>query len=155
MGYIPRMTPEAGEYSVEVRSESFYLRGEEPEPDRPSPRHSVGVYPKGETNLGTAELLIEDIPKIRAALDVVEQYVAGTYVEPLEPQERRLFVKINGLDFWQEVDEARFSWLRTRAGCPLAAPDFIGDVVSGQSVLWPPRGGDPAIPAEIEKLLEA
>lgn len=29
MGFIPAMPPECGEYSVEIRRESFYLRGED------------------------------------------------------------------------------------------------------------------------------
>lgn len=65
-------TPEMGEYSVEVRRESFYLQG-----DRTfdgEKRHAVTCYPD-ECGQGMIELLLEDIPKIRAALDQVEAYL--------------------------------------------------------------------------------
>lgn len=71
MGLCAEPSPEMGEYHVEVRSESFYLRGEDDYDHRfngaPKPRHTIW------TNGGTAEFLIEDIPKIRAALDQVER----------------------------------------------------------------------------------
>jgi hypothetical protein len=69
-------TPEMGEYSVEVRRESFYLRGEDCY-DREI-RHAIELYPSsknGSHSQGTVEILIEDIPKIRAALDLVERYL--------------------------------------------------------------------------------
>ncbi len=50
MGFCVDPTPEMGEYSVEVRRESFYLRDDDQ----------------------SIEILIEDIPKIREALDQVE-----------------------------------------------------------------------------------
>ena len=37
--------------------------------------HGIYVYQDAESRQGTAEILIEDIPKIRAALDQVESYV--------------------------------------------------------------------------------
>ena len=77
MGICLDSTPEMGEYSVEVRRESFYLRGEDSY-DRER-RHAIELYPSSEDgrhNQGSVEILIEDIPKIRAALDRVEQYLA-------------------------------------------------------------------------------
>lgn len=97
MGYLPQPTEEMGEYSVEVRHESFYLFGEDPfvpggtEPCHRSTcdvvgdhehwakgtyekkRHGIYVYPNPVVDgaQGSIELLIEDIPKIRAALDQV------------------------------------------------------------------------------------
>lgn len=69
MGCLVESTPAMGEYHVEVRRESFYLQGI----DRKG-RHTIFVYPdidgKGD---GVAEILIEDIPKIRPALDEVER----------------------------------------------------------------------------------
>lgn len=85
MGMILETTPDMGEYSVEVRKESFYLSGENnaeianDELRYVPRRHSVTVYPADETvNQGTIELLIEDIPKIRACLDNVERYLIDT-----------------------------------------------------------------------------
>lgn len=73
MGMCLDSTPEMGEYSVEVRRESFYLRGEYAPQHRA--RHAIEVYPEpGNPTQGSIELLIEDIPKIRAALDLVEKY---------------------------------------------------------------------------------
>jgi hypothetical protein len=82
MGHILTETPEMGEYHSEVRRESFYISGEDNfvpkgmgggyEPRR----HAVTVYEHGDCGQGTAEFLIEDIPKIRAVLDAVEAYVA-------------------------------------------------------------------------------
>ena len=70
MGMCLDSTPEMDDYSVEVRRESFYLR---------SFRNAIHVYP--DTNClgdvestGDIECLIADIPKIRAALDLVENY---------------------------------------------------------------------------------
>jgi hypothetical protein len=102
MGYCAEPTPEMGEYSVEVRSESFYLRGEDTYgfgPPKPCPercdvvgthhhggepvwvkqKHAIYVYPVPvqSARQGTIELLIEDIPKIRAALDQAERIAAG------------------------------------------------------------------------------
>lgn len=75
MGFCPDSTPEMGEYSVEIRRESFYLRGEDSY-DKPR-RHAIELYPSandGHHGQGTVEILIEDIPKIRAALDLVERH---------------------------------------------------------------------------------
>lgn len=75
MGFVAEPTPEMGEYSVEVRRESFYLRGEDAygKSRADAPRHGITVNPTpGEHGQGTVEILIEDIPKIRAALDQVE-----------------------------------------------------------------------------------
>lgn len=71
MGFCPESTPEMGEYSVEVRRESFYLRGADSY--NGSVEHAIELYPSSSGgHLGTVEILIEDIPKIRAALDLVE-----------------------------------------------------------------------------------
>jgi len=75
MGMCLEKTPAMGEYNAEVRRESFYLHGEDSRRDRA--RHAIFVYPNGETGQGTAEILIEDIPKIRAVLDEIERYVAS------------------------------------------------------------------------------
>jgi len=123
MGFIPEATPEMGEYSVEVRRESFYLSGaanfrwvrgktdinrdifvntsdtfvfderndhlievseEECQPVGEgwvcryvTRRHGIFVYENGESGQGTIEILFEDISKIRAALDLVEQTAKG------------------------------------------------------------------------------
>lgn len=76
MGYVAQPTPEMGEYSVEVRSESFYLMGEDSY-GKDSVPHGIFVYLNHESRQGTAEILIEDIPKIRAALDQAERIAAG------------------------------------------------------------------------------
>jgi hypothetical protein len=79
MGLCLDSTPEMGEYSVEVRRESFYLRGADSY-DKEQ-RHAIELYPSsidGRHGQGTVEILIEDIPKIRAALDLVETYVKNT-----------------------------------------------------------------------------
>lgn len=76
MGFCAEPVPEMGEYSVEVRSESFYLRGEDcydaEHNGAEYPRHIIHTYGK---RAGTVEILIEDISKIRAALDQVEAIV--------------------------------------------------------------------------------
>lgn len=72
MGHCLESTPEMGEYSVEVRRESFYLVGADSY-DKPQ-RHAIEMYP-GPNNQGTVEILIEDIPKIRACLDAVEKHL--------------------------------------------------------------------------------
>ena len=73
MGCIVESTPAMGEYHVEVRRESFYLQGIDPKG-----HHTIFVYPdvdgKGD---GVAEILIADIPKIRAALDEVERVASN------------------------------------------------------------------------------
>jgi hypothetical protein len=99
MGYVlsdDELGPDAGEYSGEVRRESFYLQGEAnfcrigdaPCPngctvdgehthgayDYEKKRHGIFVY-GNESGQGTVEILIEDIPKIRAVLDAVEAHV--------------------------------------------------------------------------------
>lgn len=72
MGMILDPTPDMGEYRVEVRRESFYLRSLE----KGAGRHSILVYPDiFSPESGTVEILLEDIPKIRAALDQVERYL--------------------------------------------------------------------------------
>jgi len=60
MGYCPNPTQEMGAFTVEVRRESFWLRG-------------TDVFP-GDDGI---ELLLTDIPKIRAALDQVERHLKG------------------------------------------------------------------------------
>jgi hypothetical protein len=74
MGLCLESTPEMGEYSVELRRESFYLHGEDTyDQER---RHAIELYPSsndGSHSQGTIEILIEDIPKIRAALDLIER----------------------------------------------------------------------------------
>lgn len=69
-------TDEMGEYSAELRQESFYLRGEHTfdanERRHVERRHAIHVYENGNSGQGTVEILIEDIPKIRAALDAIE-----------------------------------------------------------------------------------
>lgn len=68
MGMILESTSQMGEYSVEVRRESFYLRGDG--------RHVIFVYPNREDDsFGTVEILTEDINKIRACLDEIERYL--------------------------------------------------------------------------------
>ena len=76
MGYCAQPTPEMGEYSVEVREESFYLRGEDSYGVDAVP-HGIFVYPSHDSRQGTAEIPIEDIPKIRAALDQAERVASG------------------------------------------------------------------------------
>jgi hypothetical protein len=75
MGCCIESTPEMGEYSVEVRSESFYLRGEDSY--LAVQRHALFVYPNPSPDgrQGTVEILIEDIDKIRACLDAVEAHL--------------------------------------------------------------------------------
>lgn len=78
MGYIPQPTPAMGPYSVEVRRESFYLRGDsdaDVDQRRQGTRHGIFLYPDPypDGRQGTVEILLEDIPKVRAALDLVEQ----------------------------------------------------------------------------------
>lgn len=78
MGYVAEPTPEMGEYSVEVRSESFYIRGGDSY--KGPVEHGIYVYPNPypDGHQGTAEILLEDIPKIRAALDQVERVMRGS-----------------------------------------------------------------------------
>lgn len=73
MGMILESTKEMGEYSVEVRRESFYLRGMD------GSRHHITVYPHTDrpVSAGTVEILTEDIPKLRACLDAIEDYLEG------------------------------------------------------------------------------
>lgn len=71
MGMILDPTPEMGEYRVEVRRESFYLHGE----GDGSRRHAIIVYPDQQDDAGTVEILLEDIPKIRACFDEIERYL--------------------------------------------------------------------------------
>lgn len=75
MGFCPNSTPEMGEYSIEVRSESFVLYGEDCY-NGPR-RHAIFLYPSSPNNRaqGTIEILLEDIPKIRAALDLIENTI--------------------------------------------------------------------------------
>ena len=70
MGYIPEPTPEMGQYRVEVRRESFYLLAD----DEGAAELSLILYPDfGDPRTGTVELSLADLPKLRAALDLVEQ----------------------------------------------------------------------------------
>lgn len=102
MGFILEELPEAYPYHGEVRTESFYLSGAQnftwsridPETnervfwdadERPEGegwetgyyvrRHGIYVYENPYTRQGTVEILIEDIPKIRAVLDQIEAHV--------------------------------------------------------------------------------
>ncbi len=69
MGMCLDATPEMGDFLVEVRRESFYLQNT-------SKRKPITLYPDvDDSDTGVVELMIEDIPKLRAALDQVEQYV--------------------------------------------------------------------------------
>lgn len=68
MGVQLEQTAAMGEYMVEVRRESFYLQGT-------GKRHTLTLYPDVDnSDTGVVEILIEDIPKIRAALDAVERF---------------------------------------------------------------------------------
>ena len=88
MGFCPTPTPEMGEYSVEIRRESFCI-GSEVDNDNRFNCTACGH--------NRVEILLADIPKIRAALDQVEAHVNGSPA-PLKsndkPDERlaRLFL---------------------------------------------------------------
>lgn len=69
MGFIAEMTTEHGDYSVEIRHESFYLYG--------SDSSEIFVYPHADKGTGTVEMLTKDIDKIRACLDLVEFHDQG------------------------------------------------------------------------------
>jgi hypothetical protein len=69
-----RDNPALGEYSVEVRRESFILRGADSY-DKDAVPHGIFVVPDYLSRQGSAEIEIADIPKIRAALDEVERYL--------------------------------------------------------------------------------
>lgn len=100
MGYTAKPTPKMGEYSVEVRSESFILSGEDNVVENDSVRcpghcdvvgdhrhsggiryerrkHGIFVYPRGDSGQGAIEVLVADIPKLRAALDQAERIAQG------------------------------------------------------------------------------
>jgi hypothetical protein len=63
MGHILQSTPDMGEYEAEVRRESFYLYG-----------HKICLYPdQSDDRHGTIEIDYKDIPKLRAALDLVDE----------------------------------------------------------------------------------
>jgi hypothetical protein len=62
MGMCLEPTPAMGDFSTEVRRESFYLRG------------PVEAY-EGDGGGGVIEVNITDIAAIRAALDQVEAYL--------------------------------------------------------------------------------
>jgi hypothetical protein len=64
MGFCPDSTPEMGEYSVELRRESFIISSK-------SDRHAISCTGCCHT---AVEVLYEDIPKIRAILDQVEKH---------------------------------------------------------------------------------
>lgn len=66
MGFCAEPTPEMGDYSIEVRRESFWLRC----PTKPSRMFAPGP-------IHSVELTTEDIPRIRAALDQVERIEGG------------------------------------------------------------------------------
>jgi len=71
LGLILETSPEMGEYRVEVRRESFHLHGEGGEDDR----HAIIVYPDSlNPEIGTVEILLEDVPKLRACLDAIDRY---------------------------------------------------------------------------------
>lgn len=70
MGLLIASTPGMGEYTVEVRRESFVISGEDSYDERR--RHAIFCYPN-KTGQGSVEILTEDIPKIRALLDLVER----------------------------------------------------------------------------------
>lgn len=80
MGFVLTQTAAMGEYGGEVRQESFYLRGEPnwtEEGHKAERRHGIYLYPSqpGDRQ-GTCEILIEDIPKVRAVLAAVEAHVS-------------------------------------------------------------------------------
>ena len=61
MGIIHESTPDMGSLTVECRTKSFYVTGDE-----------VYTYaPDGDR--GTVEINYADIPKVRAALDLAEK----------------------------------------------------------------------------------
>lgn len=74
MGYLPNMPPDCGPYSVEIRRESFYLRGEDCyEAERGNgeyPEHVIYTY--GD-RAGTIEILTADIPHVMACLRLVAE----------------------------------------------------------------------------------
>jgi len=76
MGYYAHPTPAMGEYSVEVRSESFILRGEDSYLGEKEHGIFVWAVPSNGRQ-GSVEILLADIPKIRAALDQAERINAG------------------------------------------------------------------------------
>lgn len=65
MGYCPTPKPEMGEFSTEIRRESFYIRG------------PMEAYAGDGPGIGTVEINTADIPKIRAVLDQVERHQRG------------------------------------------------------------------------------
>ncbi len=88
MGQIIERTEDMGEYGGEIRENSFLLRGAsdfeswhngQPLP----PAHMIFVYPRVRegvdasdvSRIGSVEIDIADIPKIRAVLDAVEAEV--------------------------------------------------------------------------------
>ena len=77
MGYCAEPSPEMGEYSVESRRESFFIRGEDAYEAAKGrgrmPLHVLHVYPVvPDAPVGSVEFLTSDIPKLRAALDQAE-----------------------------------------------------------------------------------
>ena len=79
MGYCAKPTPEMGEYSIEMRSESFVLRGEDSYLGEKEHGIFVWAVPNGgsQGEFFREEILVADIPKIRAALDQAERINAG------------------------------------------------------------------------------
>lgn len=65
--------PELGEYSVEVRRESFVIGGADSYNGRQ--RHAIDLYPNVASNQGRVEFLLEDIPKIEACLAAVKEHL--------------------------------------------------------------------------------
>ena len=61
MGFCLEPTDEMGEFSTEVRRESFYIRG------------PMCCYEAA--GVGCAEISIKDIARIRASLDQVEKHL--------------------------------------------------------------------------------
>lgn len=67
-----RDNPALGEYSVEIKRESFVLSGSDSWGAVSVP-HGIFVYPNYQSRQGSVEIDLADIPKIRAALDEIER----------------------------------------------------------------------------------
>ena len=66
MGHVLESTKEMGHFNVEVRSDSFYLSSELKDKMTLSP---------SDFHDGTIEFNLEDISKLRACLDTIEEYI--------------------------------------------------------------------------------
>lgn len=76
MGAILQPTPEMGEYRVEIRRKSFYLHGDGDSRASGGDGHAITVYPDLlDPDVGTIEVLLEDVPKLRACLDAIDSYL--------------------------------------------------------------------------------